>query len=181
MPYMMRRDIAEDGAFLEQVSHEDLELNSGQRLPADVSGPIEFAVDPEIDGGGVMPTLFDIPTLVARNAFVELLRANGVDNIEVLPARIENPATGSTIPGYSYVNIVGVVQALSLEESEISELGDDVRLVDKPVLVGRDLGQVPRLFRLAEDTLRIVIDDSLADAIRASNLEDVYLENVEMK
>jgi hypothetical protein len=180
MPFMMRRDIADDGAFIEQVSHEDLELNSGERLPDSFSGPVAFALDMEIEGGGTMPTLFDIPTFVAKNAFVELLRANGVDNIEVIPAEIANPETGQILTGYSYINVVGLIDALDLDRSDSQELGEDVRLIDRPVLRPGRGGQLPRLFRLAEDTLRLIVDDDVAEAIRVASFDDVYLEELEV-
>jgi len=178
MAYMMRRNIARDGAVVQQASHSRVRLNSGQPLPAGTVPPFVFRLDAEIEGGGVMPTLFDIPTLIARRVFIELLQANGVDNLEVVEAAIRNPLTGDTITDYAYVNIIGLVAAASLEHSETSELGEDVRLVDNPVLVSASSVAPFRLFRLAEDPRRIIIDNRLADAIRASQFDDIYLKEL---
>lgn len=178
MPYMMRRNIARNGAVVQQASHSRVRLNTGQRLPAGVVPPFLFRLDAEIEGGGVMPTLFDIPTLIAKRAFIDLLQANGVDNLEVVAASIQNPLTGETITDYSYVNILGLVTAASLEHSETSELGENVRLVDNPVLVSSSWVAPFRLFRLAEDPRRIIIDDGLAEVIRAAPFGDIYLKEL---
>lgn len=178
MPFLLRRDIAENGAFLEQLSHWDLELNSGQLLPTDAEGPIEFALDPEIEGGGEMPTLFDIPTLVVRNEFVQLLRDCGVDNIEVRPTKIDNVATDEIISGYSYVNVIGIVGGLVPELSDVRDLGENVTLVDSPVLRSSALTGGLKIARLADDTLRVLISDDLAAAIARSGAADVYLQEV---
>jgi hypothetical protein len=175
---MMRRNIARDGAVVQQASHSRVRLNSGRALPAGTAPPFLFRLDPEIEGGGVMPTLFDIPTLVAKRAFIDLLQANGVDNLEVVEASIQNPLTGETITDYSYVNIIGLVEAASLEHSATRELGENVRLVDNPVLVSKAWVAPFRLFRLAEDPRRIIIDDGLAEAIRAAQFGDIYLKEL---
>jgi hypothetical protein len=167
-----------NGAVIQQASHSRIRLNLGRKLPAGTTGPIKFALDPEIEGGGVMPTLFDVPTLVARQSFVKLLQANGVDNLELMEASIENRVTGEVITDYLYVNVIGLVAAASVEHSETRELGENVRLIDNPVLVGPSVAAPFRLFRLAEDPLRIIIDDRLAETIRAARFDDIYLKEL---
>src|SRR5215471_129455 len=162
MPYLLQRQLLGDGALLDQTSHWDISFNAGEPLPADLALPITFSIDTDSEGR-VMPTLFAVPTLIARESFVELLRSVGVSNFDAYPARITNPESSELISDYRVVNILGLVAAANLARSESFELGPGLRVIDRIVLKGTRMPE--QMFRLAEDPMQIIVSDRVAQAI----------------
>ena len=179
MPYSIYRNLTGHGALIKKVSHWDVNLNKGVKLPADFETPVTFKVDQSTEGRE-MPTLFMVPTFVARRKFFDALVAAGVDNVDAYPAVIRDESAGKEWKDHLFLNVVGVVSCADLAASESHELGPDIRIVDRIVM---ERGKVPKahIFRLAEDKLRVVISDRVHERLRDAGFDDVYFQPVEVR
>lgn len=176
MPFYMTRRVAEDGAMIDQTSHWEVDFFAGRRFEPDFESPVTFDLDTDIEGRR-MPTFFTVPAFVAQREFASVLSSAGVDNIDIYPARIDDPETGATFTEYVLINIIGSLSVADLSASEVSELGPGMRMIDKIVLKDRAPREV-QMFRLAEDPLKIIVSDAVATAVRSASLNDVYLERL---
>jgi hypothetical protein len=180
VPYTIDRDLtAGGGALIDQVSHWDVNLFSGARLPATFKVPVEFSIDTDSEGRR-MPTLFMVPAFVATRAFHEALLAAGVDNVEAYPAVITDPASGARTTDYVFLNVVGRVQCADLAGSETQEIGHGVTLIDRLAVKGDQLPEA-HIFRLQEDELTVVISDHLHDRLLAAGFDDIHYEPVTVR
>lgn len=178
MPYVLSPQISDDTALFDLASHWDVGFIGGRPLPEGFTPPVKFNLDVDLSGR-MLPTFFTTPAFAARKSFAELLKKCGIDNIEVCPAVIHNPESGETIDDYVVINIVGLVACADLQANPGADLGPDLRMIDSPVLRKSALGNA-LMFRLAEDSLQIVIADSVAERIRAAGIEDAHLEKLEI-
>jgi hypothetical protein len=174
----MKRMVAEDGALIDQASHWDTNFISGRKFPADFPVPVTFDLDVDSEGRR-MPTLFTVPAFVARRTFADVLKTAGVDNIDIYPAVISNSETGERIGDYVLINIVGTAACADLGASQTIELGEDLRMIDRPVLRQESLPDA-HMFRLAEDPLQIIVSDAVVERVRGLGLQDVHFEPVEI-
>jgi hypothetical protein len=174
----MKRLVAEDGALIDQTSHWDTNFISGRKFPPEFETPVTFDLDIDSEGRR-LPTLFTVPVFVARRNFADTLRSAGVDNIDTYPAVITDPETGRQLTEYEVINILGTVACTDLGASATIELGEGLRMIDRPVLRG-DAVPEAHIFRLAEDTLQIIVDDAVRDRVLAVGFEDVYFEPLEI-
>lgn len=174
MPWLLKRLFRGDGALVDLQSHWDTKFFSGHRLANPLGVPVELDIDLDSDGRR-MPTFFTTPAFIARRAFFEWLRAAGVDNIEACPAIIRNRESGESFEDYLVLNILGRVSCADLGANPGVELGPGIRVLDEPVIV-RSAMRDFLMFLLAEDPLQIILADSLAEQLRASGIDDIYLE-----
>jgi hypothetical protein len=161
VPYSIYRDLGGNGALIKKLSHWDVNLNKGGALPADFETPVEFKID-QSTPGREMPTLFVVPTFVVRRPFYDALVAAGVENVDAYPALIRDEPTGTEWKDYLFLNVVGVVKRSDLAASE-----------------ARGTVPTPHVFRLAEDTLRVVVTDHVHERLRAAGFDDVFFQPVE--
>jgi hypothetical protein len=180
LPYSIYRDLtAGGGALIDQTSHWDVNLNTGTKLPASFEVPVEFEIDQD-NQGRRMPTLFMVPTFVARKPFYDALVAAGVDNLDAYPTVIRDTATGNEWKDYLFLNVVGVVKCADLEASEYHEIGPDMRLMDR-IAIQSDKVPTVHLFRLAEDKLKVVVSDHVYEQLRNQAFDDVYFQPVDVR
>jgi hypothetical protein len=179
VPYSLYRNLTGNGALIKKVSHWDVNLNKGVKLPPDFETPVVFKIDPSTPGRE-MPTLFAVPAFVARPAFHDALVAAGADNVDAYPAVIRDENAGRESTDYRFLNVVGVVSCADLAASDSRELGPGVRIVDRIVM---ERARVPRahIFRLAEDKLRVVVSDEVHEKLAAAGFDDVYFQPVEVR
>ena len=175
----MTRMIAEDGAMIDLKSHWDLSFISGRRFPKDIGGPVLFDLDLDIEGRR-MPTFFTTPALVAKKSFYSDLVDAGVDNIDVYPCVITLPETGEKNSEYQVLNIVGLCSCANMDASEYSTLGPSIHIIDELVI---DRQRLPDalMFRLAEDSGKIIISDPLYRFLSRRSYGDIFFEKIRVQ
>lgn len=178
MPYLLAPMISDDSALIDQASHWDDPLDSGRKLDPSFTPPVLFTVDADVPGR-TMPTFFTTPAFVATTRLREDLLAAGADNIDAYPADIRDPETGQAIPGYEFLNIVGMVSCADMERSDSASLGPGIDVVNTIVLDGSRIPDL-HIFRLAEDPIQIVVSDQVHDYLVRREYPDLYLERLEV-
>jgi hypothetical protein len=109
---------------------------------------------------------------VVRDDVIAVLQGAGVDNIQYFDAILRHPKTGEEHRDYKAFNIVGLVACANMQSSELmgtssSSVGD----VDFHALVideSKTRGLL--LFRMAEATNAIVVNERVRQAIEAAGI-----------
>ncbi|WIG95911.1 hypothetical protein [Myxococcus sp. SDU36] len=165
-----------EGVALDESPDVDVPWTMGIRYPDPVQEPIPCYLDPR--SGPVMPDLIiDVPLFSQR--LVEVLKGAGVRNLDLYDAVVIDREREKTYSHYKAVNIVGLVSCADLPRSEYLP-GYKPPLMKFTKLCideARTLG-LP-LFRLAEDSLVILVSEAVKEAIEASKLVGVRVVSLE--
>jgi len=163
MPYFwMRQDPAESHGVTEDPDLPDgVSFRRGVFIAEALPLPLVFTTDntpnepPGDFAGAIIPLM--------SSSLLEALRHSGIDNLQVFPAKLENPDTGESWSDYWAVNVLGFIACADLSASTYTEIipeGDGT-----PPLV---------------DFLRLVLDESKAEALpffRLAECPDYILIN----
>lgn len=148
----------------------------GVRVAKPVREPIACELNPARGRTLRDAFLTDIPLFSTR--LLEALGAAGVDNLQSYAATVRTPE-GQVHSNYRAVNIVGAIACASLEKSEVLP-GTEAPMMEFARLVldeKRALGA--KFFRLAENTLCILVSHEVKLALDPLRLVGVSLEAVE--
>ncbi len=139
----------------------------GGRLDEDFPVPLEYTLDPERPGS---PKVMydDTAYPVMRDDLVEALQSAGVDNLQLFPAVIKDPTTGTEHKNYKAFNIVGVVAAADMAKSSVMPVSDST-MIDvgfERLAIDEAKAAAFRLFRLAESVSAIIVDDVVKSEVK---------------
>lgn len=102
---------------------------------------------------------------------IEQFKALNVGNIEFFDIDVYDPETGTTYDAYKLVNIVGVVDCVDMEKSDLKFYTDgDIKRIWKLVL---DEGKIPgemKVFRLEKFRTIIVVHDIVKKAFEKAGV-----------
>lgn len=116
-------DRYEDAGHIEEYPAlgEDTSLGVGHRVDTALTRPLRFKMNP---AWGKDPLLImGTEILLMRRDLVSAIEEAGVDNIDAYDAIVHNPYTGKDLPDYRAVNIIGLVSAADLDESDYESFG----------------------------------------------------------
>lgn len=136
-----------------------------------VPQPLKYTLDPNY-GGAPKAMYASKANPVMRDDLVQVLTNAGVENIQYFDAILVDPESGREYKNYKAFNIVGLVAAANMEESELMGTSDSViGDVDFHALVIDD-SKVKGLllFRLAEKISAIIVHEKLKAAIEAAGI-----------
>jgi hypothetical protein len=154
-----------DRASVGDVVDGEVSWQGGRRLAERPPTPVQVTLDP--DYPGVVVPMFDAGILLFTDAMVEAIVGAGVDNLEVFPAVVRDPATGKTHTEYKAVNIVGAVSCADLAKS-VYQAPSGTPLVDTDfdslAIDERRTGGA-LMFRLAECVTAIVVHERVRAAL----------------
>lgn len=183
MYFRLDADVASMSQYWEAQNNQHVMTILGELLSVNddaIELPFRFTVSfsPDLEGKPKRQPLYDfVPSTNAMHKrLVTTMQAAGVDNLQIFPAQVVDAISGAISSDYVVVNVVGMVSAANLAESQSRELAD-VRVFDKLVL---DVPKARKLlmFRLAESQMEIIIDAKVADAIRHGKFAGVVLDPV---
>lgn len=89
---------------------------TGQRFDVPIPEPLELTWDPDTEGPRKYIYHVGVP-LYHRDIYLALREA-GVDNIDAFRTRIVDPRTGAASEEYLAINVIGLVAAADLGESD---------------------------------------------------------------
>jgi hypothetical protein len=151
----------------------------GRRLDVAVSTPLRFELDPRVKGE--MPVFFKASNIpLMREDLLFALRDLGVDNIEDYPAEIVDPETRETWSDYRAINVVGVVSATDLSQSEY--LATDPPIIDvlfERLAIDAERAGGALLFRLAENLSALIAHHRLKEGIGARKSDFPHVQFIE--
>lgn len=122
----------------------------------------------------------DMGCSVVSERFKELLDKAGIDNIQYFEAAVVEKEGKPAKPGYYAANIVGLVDCIDIDASELDsepdKTGEKIIIwsIDRLVLKD-DFGKGELIFRTANYTGVILVDDALKEKISGSPLKGIKL------
>jgi hypothetical protein len=140
--------------------------------------PIEVELNPDDLPGLLMP-YFSSGIELMSNEMLAVLRAAGVDNLDVYDAVVIDPIEGRRYTNYKAVNVIGVLAAADLGKSKWSSTSSRA-LIDadfESLVVDESRTYGFLMFRLAECVSALIIHERVKSALE--NAEIKYLDFVE--
>ena len=178
MPYYQLDANLADPSLAIQGDAPDYEVPWSMGVPfrTAVPEPVRCSLDPR--GGPRLPDIFltDIPMFSER--LIEVLERAGVDNLVTFGAEVEDTA-GRVHTNYKAVNIVGTVSCADLARSELSSRGKPPLMNFRTLVLDESRAEGRPLFRLAESTRIILIDEKVKTAVEAAGLIGVRLLSID--
>jgi len=141
--------------------------------------------------GESIPHFLTGGTVLASNKLLTVLESAGVDNYQAIPATLINPNTNEIRADYFLFNILGLIEATILADSNYDELmegsveGGELPLVAfNKIVIDRKKINGADMFRLAEDPINIVVSSEVVKALKANKPKEgwgINIENLEVK
>lgn len=131
--------VSPDLTYSANTSCNELIWLTGHPIPKehDLSN-LEFLCESLPSGKLTDFTISDVGCPVASEAFVHVLRNNGIDNIEVFPASIRLTEQSEPVHGFYAINVLGIVDVIDQDNSIMDFENEDGNLaiyfIDKLVL-----------------------------------------------
>ena len=140
----------------------------GGRIAEDFLVPLVYTLDPSRPGN-LNAMYSGIGYHLMRDDLIEALQAAGVDNLQLFPAVIIDPTTGTEHKNYKAFNVVGVVAAADMAKSQRMPTTDSTMIdVDFASLAIDEVKAAPyRLFRLAESVNAIIVNDVVKAEVKS--------------
>jgi hypothetical protein len=161
---------------LDETPDTDVPWSMGIRYPGPVEEPIQCYLDPR--SGPIMPDLIiELPLLSQR--LIEVLKKAGVRNLDLYDAEVIDRERGKTHKNYKAANIIGRVSCADLEKSKYLPGHKPPLMKFEKLFIdeSRTMGQP--LFRLAEDTLFILVSEQVKQALESANLIGVRVVSLD--
>lgn len=111
-----------------------------------------------------------------QRALVDTLQGAGVDNLQVFPAILTEESTGAAREDYCLVNVLGLLAAADLKQSQGISLGGGQVFTRLAIDAGKARGLL--MFRLAESLIDVILHEKVAEAVRAGRFADLLLTPV---
>ena len=157
---------------LDESPDVDVPWTMGVRWPEPVQEPIKCFLDPR--SGPVMPDIIiDLPLFSDR--LLRVLKDAGVRNLDLYDAEVIDRERGKVYANYKAVNIVGRMSCADLEKSEYSAGAKPPLMRFSRLFVDETRALGVSLFRLAEDTLFILVSEHVKKAVEEAGLVGVRI------
>jgi len=169
MPYfvMTCNGVYPSAALGQGPAMNDAPWFHGGRLAESFPVPLVYTLDPTRPGN-LKAMYYDTAYPLMRDDLIEALHAAGVDNLQLFPAVIKDPATGAEHTNYKAFNIVGVAAAADMAKSVRMPTTDSTMIdVDfESLAIDEKKASTFRLFRLAESVNAIMVDDVVKGEVK---------------
>lgn len=143
--------------------------------------PVEFEFEAFQCYQGPPQELDDLGIPVMSKRLINVLTEAGVDNIEFFPAILRNITTGQTY-NYQVYNIIGLVAATDLEQSEYETYQKESPIADTSIhklVLDESKTHNLLLFRLAEDVSAIVVHERIKKQIENAGIDTMEFIKLE--
>lgn len=140
------------------------------RPPTDVI-PLETKIDSKA-AERIYPELTWHPLPLMTQRLVAAIQEAGVNNLQTYPTRITNPQSGTPADYYLAVNVVGLVAAADLTESETDPDSEERLLsVDfHSLTVDPQKARDALMFRLAENVSAVLVHERVREHVEAKGI-----------
>jgi hypothetical protein len=154
----------------------DVSWMMGSRFPPDETPPVPLRLDFDPESAGtVLRDFYAVPVPLVSRRLLKILQESGVDNLDVYPAVITDPATGQVHDDHVAINIIGTVSAAHLTDSVFDARVPERRIsaaIDR-LVVDEEAARDTLFFRLAENVSAIVVHERVKERVERENFETV--------
>lgn len=144
------------------------------RQPPD---PIRAEIDPA--SGTDLPDAFLVGVPFLSEKFLGALERAGVSNFATFNAELVDLRTGTVHRHYKATNIIGAVSCADLKRSEFVPGIDPPMMEFRHLVIDAERARGLSLFRLAENTLYVLVSAKVKQALEATPLVGVRFEPIE--
>lgn len=175
MYYRMETDNMQLTTYIEQESGPAIFKLTMGRLYTPKEGALPFRFTCRDPDGNQPLDYVDGNSLMSRR-LVAALEVAGVDNLQKFEAELKDQTSGDVNRDFYVVNIIGLVAAADMTNSEALPLGEGQVFTSLKVAPGkpRDL----LMFRLAESLVDVIVHEKVAAAIEKGGFRGVLLSPV---
>jgi len=161
----------DDMALLKSVYFKDIETwrndidswRMGRRLISKLPNPVVVKIMPGDPDD--LKEMYYNDAIIMSKRLLEALQEAGVDNLDVYPCVIVNEGSGFRTEDYVAVNLIGLVKAVDIDNSNVTG-GDGDHMLDTDfdgLTIDPKKARDYLMFRLAENTSAIVIHRSVKE------------------
>jgi hypothetical protein len=180
MYYAMMRS-SKPGRWIKSWPYlEDVSWNSGVLITQTVPDPFPVSLKPlnpdASDHDPYLPAFMKGNGPLFRDDLVAAMREFGVDNLQTFNVALTDPDNGETYTNYKAVQIIGVIAAADMGQSEATvHPGGAVIDVDfDSLVIDESKTRGFAIFRLAESTNALLVSERLRDFLLSRNFgEDI--------
>lgn len=150
----------------------------------------ELIFEHDFPVGEPMPHYLTGGTVLASQKLLKVLDNVGVDNYQAFPAILVNPQTKEIKRDYYLFNVLGLVKATSINDSNYDELmKGSPEGIDLPLLAFNELVIDSKktygtyMFRLAEEPISIIVNAQVVHALKKNKPDEgwgVVVEELEV-
>ena len=139
--------------------------------------PIRAEIDPK--SGTDLPDAFLVGVPFLSEKLLGALERAGVGNVATFNAELVDPRTGTVHRHYKATNIIGAVSCADLERSEFVPGIDPPMMEFRHLVIDAQRARGLPLFRLAENTLYILVSAKVKQALEAAALVGLRFDPIE--
>ncbi|PUA27887.1 MAG: hypothetical protein B0W54_15320 [Cellvibrio sp. 79] len=144
----------------------DVNFLRGRLITQSLVLPIVYTTNGK--SGDEVRDFLDTSYPLMSKRFVELLRAGGVDNLQLFPAVIKSEVDGSVWEDYYAVNVLGLIACADMDNSDYDEIMPG-HYRFRELAIQAEKANDALLFRLQEDATIMVIQKSVGQFIRSQD------------
>ena len=184
MYYLLETDTRQTNVYMNQTSHRSLRPFLGRSIQLAEPEPIFFKMevdedeDEEIPETPILGAYYSGSRLMHRS-LVNTLIENGVNNLQLLRASIEDPYNGKIINDYVLFNVIGIVSCANVAESDCDPLAGFYYFHN--LVIDPDQTHGLNLFRLAEMPTEVIVHEKIAQAIEQGRFNGILLKPLDEK
>lgn len=184
MYYLLDTDTGKTNVYFNQTSHRGLRPFLGRPIQLEEPEPILFEMEVDEDEDEEIPETPMFGAYYSGNrlmhrSLVDTLVDNGVNNLQLFRASIEDPYNGKIIEDYVLFNVVGVISCANVAESDFDPLAG-FYYFHKLVIVPEQARGL-YLFRLAEMPTAVIVHEKIAKVIEQGPFNGIFLKPLDKK
>jgi len=160
---------------LADFKSDDLAINfvTGARLNQVPQNPIELTWEAENEDGIKVSYNETAPVTLMSKELVDALHSAGVDNLDTYPVIIHSETGHPDCYDYLAVNIIGVIAAADMDQSEYDDDDDDDDDFDglfdvtfDSIVIDEKKAKGHLLFRMAESVSTVIIHEKIVNVLK---------------
>lgn len=175
MYYRMQTDRLQLTTFIEQESGPAIPKLTMGRLYTPKEGALPFQFTSR-DPDGNQPLDYIGGKCLMNRRLVAVLEGAGVDNLQKFEAELRDQTSGEVNRDFYVVNIIGLVAATDIENSESLPLAEGQVFTSLKIDTDKASGLL--MFRLAESLVDVIVHEKVAAAIEKGGFRGVLLSPV---
>lgn len=151
-----------------------------------IPDPLLFTLKPQnpwaSDHGPHMPSFFEADVPLFSDALIDALTACGVDNLHCYPITITDPDNGQVHTNYKAVNIIGLISAADMQQSNATVNPNGPPLIDVDfdgLVIDETKAHGQLFFRLAESTNAIIVHEAVKECLLSKGFTDLAFYDTE--
>ena len=149
---------------------DPLDWIKGNVMAPPTSDDQPLQLDLSLESGRFKSAIIDGFLTLYHYRLCEVLSEFGVDNIQVFPVILRDQETGETFENYRLVNIVGLLDCVDMDKSDIKYWPSGRGFDFESMVIDDKKVQGFPIFRLKDDPTKVIINEDLKQYIESKKM-----------